>query len=197
MPAPRPRPRPRARARDRARHPALATIGEMSCNPAIGGLGQGPSGARDRRARRRDGPRRRRAPASSSACSTAARAPPSRGRAPRPTASSIGAPCRRLFARHAEPDRRRRRSGRGSSSEAGARHRRRARRRPHVACRAVVLTTGTFLRGMIHLGDQRTPAGRVGDAPSVCSPRASTRPGFSLGRLKTGTPPRLDGRTID
>ena len=62
---------------------------------------------------------------------------------------------------------------------------------------SVVLTTGTFLRGEIHLGEERTPAGRVGDAPAVGLARTLEAAGFPLGRLKTGTPPRLDGRTID
>jgi tRNA uridine 5-carboxymethylaminomethyl modification enzyme len=62
---------------------------------------------------------------------------------------------------------------------------------------AVVLTTGTFLRGEIHLGLERWPAGRVGDAPAVRLARSLDRAGFRLRRLKTGTPPRLDGRTID
>ena len=61
----------------------------------------------------------------------------------------------------------------------------------------VVLTTGTFLRGLIHIGEERTPAGRVGEAPSVGLAETLARAGFPLGRLKTGTPPRLDGRTID
>jgi tRNA uridine 5-carboxymethylaminomethyl modification enzyme len=62
---------------------------------------------------------------------------------------------------------------------------------------AVVLTTGTFLRGMIHMGEQQIPAGRVGDAPSLGLSDTLMRFGFALGRLKTGTPARLDGRTID
>jgi len=66
-----------------------------------------------------------------------------------------------------------------------------------ITAGAVVLTTGTFLRGVIHIGDERRPGGRMGDKPSV---RLAERiDGFDLplGRLKTGTPPRLDGRTID
>src|SRR5215470_6743973 len=65
------------------------------------------------------------------------------------------------------------------------------------ATEAAVLTTGTFLRGLIHIGDQTTPAGRVGEAPAVGLSRALERIGLGLGRLKTGTPPRLDGSTID
>jgi tRNA uridine 5-carboxymethylaminomethyl modification enzyme len=61
---------------------------------------------------------------------------------------------------------------------------------------AVVLTTGTFLKGVIHLGDTRTPAGRVGEAPSIGLADRLYALGLNMGRLKTGTPARLDGRTI-
>ncbi len=62
---------------------------------------------------------------------------------------------------------------------------------------AVVLTTGTFLRGMIHIGVERIPAGRVGEKPAERLSASLLGHGFTLGRLKTGTPPRLDGTTID
>ncbi|MGX4768367.1 tRNA uridine-5-carboxymethylaminomethyl(34) synthesis enzyme MnmG [Bradyrhizobium guangdongense] len=62
---------------------------------------------------------------------------------------------------------------------------------------AVVVTTGTFLRGLIHLGEKNWPAGRVGEAPAMGLSASFERVGFTLGRLKTGTPPRLDGTTID
>ena len=65
-----------------------------------------------------------------------------------------------------------------------------------LRCRAAVLTTGTFLRGLIHMGERKIPAGRVGEAPAMGLSLTLERLGLRLGRLKTGTPPRLDGTTI-
>ncbi|WP_411036242.1 tRNA uridine-5-carboxymethylaminomethyl(34) synthesis enzyme MnmG [Shinella sp. BYT-45] len=67
----------------------------------------------------------------------------------------------------------------------------------HLSCRAVVVTTGTFLRGLIHIGTEKIPAGRVGEEPSIGLSRTFEHLGLRLGRLKTGTPARLDGRSID
>ena len=66
-----------------------------------------------------------------------------------------------------------------------------------IPCRSLVLTTGTFLRGVIHIGTTQQAAGRVGEAPAVALAKTLENLGFRMGRLKTGTPPRLDGRTID
>ena len=67
----------------------------------------------------------------------------------------------------------------------------------NVKSSRVILTTGTFLNGVIHIGDSKVSAGRVGDAPSIGLSKTLYRSGFSMGRLKTGTPPRLDGKTIN
>ncbi|OCW57342.1 tRNA uridine-5-carboxymethylaminomethyl(34) synthesis enzyme MnmG [Hoeflea olei] len=66
-----------------------------------------------------------------------------------------------------------------------------------VSTAMVVLTTGTFLRGLIHIGDRKIPAGRMNEAPALGLSATLERAGFELGRLKTGTPARLDGRSID
>ena len=66
-----------------------------------------------------------------------------------------------------------------------------------ISAGAVVLTSGTFLRGLVHIGEVQYPAGRMGDAPSLGLSDTLERLGFVLGRLKTGTPCRLDGRSID
>ena len=66
-----------------------------------------------------------------------------------------------------------------------------------ISCRAIVLTSGTFLRGLIHIGERKIPAGRQGEGPSTGLSISLEEIGFKLGRLKTGTPARLDGRSID
>ncbi len=66
-----------------------------------------------------------------------------------------------------------------------------------IGAQAVVITTGTFLNGLIHIGERRYPAGRNGESPSIMLAQYMKEIGFPVGRLKTGTPPRLDGRTID
>ena len=66
-----------------------------------------------------------------------------------------------------------------------------------VQCNKIILTTGTFLNGLIHIGDERTPAGRYNEKPSTGLSEQLEKYKFKIGRLKTGTPPRLDARTID
>ena len=66
-----------------------------------------------------------------------------------------------------------------------------------IYAQAVIITTGTFLNGLIHIGLKQFPAGRMGDAPSLSLPRHLKELGFNMGRLKTGTTPRLDGGSID
>lgn len=66
-----------------------------------------------------------------------------------------------------------------------------------IPCAAIVLTAGTFLRGMTHIGSESLPAGRVGEAPSIGLANTLARLNLPVGRLKTGTPPRLDRRSID
>jgi tRNA uridine 5-carboxymethylaminomethyl modification enzyme len=174
---------------------SFATIGAMSCNPAIGGLGKGHlvreidaldglmgrvadrGGIQFRVLNRRKGPAVRgpRAQADRRLYAAAMQ------EAVRETAN--------LTVITAEADDLVVRDGRiaglkladGRTLTAGA----------------VVLTTGTFLRGLIHIGERQIPAGRVGEAPALGLSRTLERLGFALGRLKTGTPPRLDGNTID
>ena len=67
----------------------------------------------------------------------------------------------------------------------------------HIRAGAVVLTTGTFLNGLIHIGETKIPAGRIDEAPALGLSTRLYGLGLRMGRLKTGTPPRLDGRTID
>jgi tRNA uridine 5-carboxymethylaminomethyl modification enzyme len=66
-----------------------------------------------------------------------------------------------------------------------------------VSCNKLILTTGTFLNGLIHIGDERIPAGRYNEKPSTGLSEQLAKYDFKIGRLKTGTPPRLDARTIN
>ncbi|HEX9168252.1 MAG TPA: tRNA uridine-5-carboxymethylaminomethyl(34) synthesis enzyme MnmG, partial [Roseiarcus sp.] len=173
----------------------LATIGEMSCNPAIGGLGKGHlvreidaldgvmARAADKAGIQFRVLNRRKGPAVQGPRAQADRKLYRRAMqgliADTPNLTVVEAEAARIL------------------SEAGAVTGIELADCRTIACRAVVLTTGTFLRGVIHLGDQRTPAGRFGDQPSVALARSLDAAGFALARLKTGTPPRLDGLTIE
>jgi tRNA uridine 5-carboxymethylaminomethyl modification enzyme len=173
----------------------FATIGAMSCNPAIGGLGKGhlvrevdaldglmarvadKAGIQFRLLNRRKGPAVRgpRAQADRKLYAAAMQA------ALRETAN--------LTVIEGEADDLVIEGGRieGVILAGGCR----------LSAGAVVVTTGTFLRGLIHLGEKSWPAGRVDEAPALGLSKTFERTGFVLGRLKTGTPPRLDGTTID
>jgi len=173
----------------------FATIGAMSCNPAIGGLGKGhlvreidaldglmgrmadAGGIQFRVLNRRKGP--------------AVRGP--RAQIDRALyAAAMQAEIRRipnLTVIEGEADELLLENGRISGLRlADSRQ---------FACGAVVITTGTFLRGIIHLGEINWPAGRIDEAPAMGLSGSFERIGFTLGRLKTGTPARLDGTTID
>jgi len=189
-----------------------ATIGEMSCNPAIGGLGKGhlvrevdaldglmgrvadAAGIQFRLLNRRKGP--------------AVRGP--RAQADRKlyrlAMQQALAETAGLSVREAEAEDlvfsgsvpspagdRSSRVGGGGRTVAGVR----LADGSEIACGAVVLTTGTFLKGLIHIGERKIPAGRVGEAPAIGLSNTLYGLGLRMGRLKTGTPPRLDGRTID
>jgi tRNA uridine 5-carboxymethylaminomethyl modification enzyme len=173
----------------------FSTVGAMSCNPAIGGLGKGHlvreidaldglmgrvadrGGIQFRLLNRRKGPAVRgpRAQADRKLYAAAMQA------AIRETANLvvIEGEADDLLVRGGQAVGIRLADGR--EIEAGA----------------CVLTTGTFLRGLIHIGEKKIPAGRVDEAPALGLSLTLASLGFALGRLKTGTPPRLDGRTID
>jgi tRNA uridine 5-carboxymethylaminomethyl modification enzyme len=175
---------------------SLATIGEMSCNPSIGGIGKGHL---VREIDALDGLMGRAADAAGIHFKLLNRSKGPAVRGPRAQADRSlyrRAMCRLLeetpnltllaaTADDIEVDR----AGRVTAVICADRRR--------VGCAAVVLTTGTFLRGTIHIGDSQTPAGRMGEAPSIGLALTLGRLGLPLGRLKTGTPPRLDRRTID
>ena len=177
----------------------VATIGEMSCNPAIGGLGKGhlvreidaldglmgivadAAGIQFRLLNRRKGP--------------AVRGPRAQAdRALYRRAMQIAlAGIENLVIAEASVEDLELTSG-STGHEIGAVILASGQR---VKAGAVVLTTGTFLRGLIHMGEEKVQAGRVGEAPALGLADTLERLDFLRGRLKTGTPPRLDGRTID
>ncbi|MFL6690574.1 MAG: tRNA uridine-5-carboxymethylaminomethyl(34) synthesis enzyme MnmG [Alphaproteobacteria bacterium] len=170
------------------------TIGEMSCNPAIGGLGKGhlvreidaldglmgrvadAAGIQFRLLNRRKGPAVR-----------GPRAQADRKLYKRAMQTALAATQNLTILEAAAEDFEIHDDRVGAVLTADG---------ERIPCGAVVLTTGTFLRGLIHLGEKTIPAGRVGEAPSVGLSRTLYGLGLQMGRLKTGTPPRLDGRTI-
>ena len=172
-----------------------STIGEMSCNPAIGGLGKGHL---VREIDALDGLMARAIDAAGIQFRVLNRSRGPAVRGPRAQADRklYRSAMRALLAGQAGLDVRAGsaedlvigRSGAVAGVLTGDGAELRAPR--------VVLTTGTFLRGVIHIGPHTRPAGRVGDGPSVGLARTLDRLGLPLGRLKTGTPPRLDGRSV-
>ena len=174
----------------------LETIGEMSCNPSIGGIGKGHL---VREVDALDGLMGRAADAAGIHFKLLNRSKGPAVRGPRAQAD------RKLYRRAvqlllAETQNLTVRAAAVEDLEIGPDGRLAAvicGDGTSVACSAAVLTTGTFLRGVIHIGEEQRPAGRVGEAPSIGLARTLARLELPLGRLKTGTPPRLDRRTID
>jgi tRNA uridine 5-carboxymethylaminomethyl modification enzyme len=174
----------------------LDTLGEMSCNPAIGGIGKGHL---VREIDALDGIMGRAADLAGIHFKLLNRSKGPAVRAPRTQADRA---LYRAAIRHllAETPGLEIRAAAVEDLEIGADGRLHAvicADGTRVACGAAVLTAGTFLRGVIHIGDRQTPAGRVGEAPSVGLARTLERLSLPFGRLKTGTPPRLDRRSID
>jgi tRNA uridine 5-carboxymethylaminomethyl modification enzyme len=173
-----------------------ASIGEMSCNPAIGGLGKGhlvrEIDALDGlmgRAIDRAGIQFRILNRSKGAAVRGPRAQADRRLYRQAVAELLAETPGLDIAEGAVEDLRFDRDGRVCGVVLGDGR--------EIAAGRVVLTTGTFLNGLIHIGEEKIPAGRVGEAPSRGLAQTLARTGFALGRLKTGTPPRLDGQTID
>jgi tRNA uridine 5-carboxymethylaminomethyl modification enzyme len=173
-----------------------ATIGEMSCNPAIGGLGKGhlvrEVDALDGimgRAIDRAGIQFRILNRSKGAAVRGPRAQADRSLYRRAVAELLAETRRLDIFEGAAEDLLLDAGGHVCGLMLGDGRR--------CAAGRVVLTTGTFLNGLIHIGDEKIPAGRVGERPSLGLSQTLARHGFALGRLKTGTPPRLDGNTID
>ena len=174
---------------------SFATIGTMSCNPAIGGLGKGhlvreidaldglmgrvtdKAGIQFRVLNRAKGPAVRgpRAQADRKLYSQAMQA----AITDIEHLSVIEAEAADILLKNGRVE--------GITTASGE----------EIRCGALVLTTGTFLRGMIHIGAKTFPAGRMGENPAIRLGERLQELGLGLRRLKTGTPPRLDGRTID
>ena len=174
----------------------LETIGEMSCNPAIGGIGKGHL---VREIDALDGVMGRAADLAGIHFKLLNRSKGPAVRGPRAQADR-GLYRRAMQALLAETPGLDLRAGTAEDLEIGADGRLAAvicGDGTRIACAAAVLTAGTFLRGVIHIGDSQTPAGRVGEAPSVGLAHTLARLELPLGRLKTGTPPRLDRESID
>jgi tRNA uridine 5-carboxymethylaminomethyl modification enzyme len=174
---------------------SLATVGQMSCNPAVGGIGKGhlvrevdALGGEQGRATDDCGLQFRRLNASKGPAVRATRVQCDKARyRARLRGALLGQPG--LDVRAAEVERILVDEGRvvGVATAAG----------DVVRAGAVVVTTGTFLRGVIHVGEERREGGREGEAPAVALSASLRALGLPLGRFKTGTPCRLDARTID
>ncbi|HET8690564.1 MAG TPA: tRNA uridine-5-carboxymethylaminomethyl(34) synthesis enzyme MnmG [Steroidobacteraceae bacterium] len=174
---------------------SLATVGQMSCNPAIGGIGKGhlvrevdAMGGAMARAADRAGIQFRTLNGSKGPAVRATRAQADRNLYRQAIRAILGSQAG-LTLREAEVADLLVDGGRatGVVTADGAR----------IAAGAVVLTVGTFLGGRIHVGLESREGGRIGDAPSNALAARLRELPFAVGRLKTGTPPRLDGRTLD
>jgi len=173
-----------------------ATIGEMSCNPAIGGLAKGhlvrEIDALDGLMARtidRAGIQFRVLNRSKGYAVRGPRAQADRKLYRRAMQDLLAARAKLSIREAAAEDLIRDAGGgvRGVVTATGER----------IEAGAVVITTGTFLRGLIHIGEEKISAGRVGEKPAIGLAQTLARCAFRMGRLKTGTPPRLDGKTID
>ena len=178
----------------------LDTLGQMSCNPAIGGVAKGQiareidamggamgvaidrSGIQFRMLNRRKGP-------------------PCTAPGHRPTSRPIRGKSN-LHAKHSPAWRCGRKRSRTSWSNAMPAHRNAswassAQGGTEYRAEKVILTNGTFMQGVLHYGQMQIPGGRAGEGTSAGVSMALMRLGFRLARFKTGTPPRINGRTID